>query len=501
MPLTPQAFQNLERDIADTGKAPNIYGIIIPRYGKPFKSLPMVAGEGEEKFNTAVNDFKTRYYALSLRGDWESSTQYQVKDLVFSQNITYICLIDHTSSSNFQNDVNAGKWIVYQGVTQVDLQSFVAQSRDYQPVLGSPVRFRLNPLKASMLYGINDPTHLDDDLNNFRGLNNQNAWDDSNIPVGGVAFGRNNVPFAYLSTGYGHDCVAYGVASLVGGAGTATGNPDDPVGSANAIYGYCSIVWGKNAVAQGRISHAFGERVFANAIHSEATGHLCYASPSVAGHPNTNGGPGLVNDGNSAMAKGYNCQASGVASIAMGRNVISYNNSKTIGSGIDEAWPLINALPDSLAFGVGTRIPTIIMDKSDGTEFGFGKLGINTIKPYERVDINLKDQDNLAVTIPGNSSANIDLRGLLGDNNAASIFKLAFTNPNAGQPYGTTTLYQNSRKVLTILEEGALKLTGRVPHIANLPSNAPTIDIITTVNKLISALRDELELVSKTQAA
>ncbi|MDA5696085.1 hypothetical protein MMY88_17160 [Acinetobacter baumannii] len=472
---------------------------VLTRLGMQYptlaKAVLLIHQLGESKIDDVLNDLKIRYLALSVRGNWTANTAYEIKYLVFVNNITYICLVDHTSSSNFQDDLNSGKWIIYQGVTQVDLQSFVAQTRDYPPVLGSPVRFRLNPVKASMLYGLNDPTHLDDDLNNFRGLNNPNAWHDSNIPIGAVAFGRNNVPFAYLSMALGHDCVAYGVASFVGGAGTATGNPDVP--SDGAAYGYCSIAWGKNSVASGRISHAFGERVFAQAIHSEATGHFSYASPSSAEHPNTNGGAGLENDGNSAMAKGYNCFAYGVASIAFGRNVISYNNSKTIGSGIDDAWPLINALPESLAFGVGTRIPTIIMDKSDGSEFGFGKLGINTIKPLERIDINLKDTDNIAVTIPVNSSANIDFRGLLGDNNAASIFRMTFTNPNAGQPYGTTTLYQNNRKVLTITEEGVFKLTGRVARISPLASNAPTIDIITAINKLISALTDDLELISK----
>lgn len=102
---------------------------------------------------------------------------------------------------------------------------------------------KLDPNKASLLYGISDPMHLDDNLNNFRGLNNPNAWNDSNIPIGGVAFGRNNVPFAYLSTALGHDCIAYGVASITGGAGSCTGNPDVPSDGAN--YGYCSLAYRK----------------------------------------------------------------------------------------------------------------------------------------------------------------------------------------------------------------------------------------------------------------
>ena len=49
MALTPQTFQNLERDIEDTGKAVNIKAIISPRYGDPFKSLPMISQEAENR--------------------------------------------------------------------------------------------------------------------------------------------------------------------------------------------------------------------------------------------------------------------------------------------------------------------------------------------------------------------------------------------------------------------------------------------------------------------
>jgi len=47
--LTPEKFENLNRDIDDTGKAINIIGIITPRYGEPFKSVPMVIKEIENK--------------------------------------------------------------------------------------------------------------------------------------------------------------------------------------------------------------------------------------------------------------------------------------------------------------------------------------------------------------------------------------------------------------------------------------------------------------------
>lgn len=40
MALTPETFENLERDIEDTGKAINTDAVIVPRYGNPFDSLP-----------------------------------------------------------------------------------------------------------------------------------------------------------------------------------------------------------------------------------------------------------------------------------------------------------------------------------------------------------------------------------------------------------------------------------------------------------------------------
>ncbi|MDC4870800.1 hypothetical protein NQ994_08065, partial [Acinetobacter baumannii] len=43
MALTPEVFRDLERDIADTGKAVNVDAEVNPRYGLPFKSLPMVS--------------------------------------------------------------------------------------------------------------------------------------------------------------------------------------------------------------------------------------------------------------------------------------------------------------------------------------------------------------------------------------------------------------------------------------------------------------------------
>lgn len=52
--LTPETFANIERDADDIGKTPNIDALIVPRYGAPYKSFPMVSREGEEYFLEAA---------------------------------------------------------------------------------------------------------------------------------------------------------------------------------------------------------------------------------------------------------------------------------------------------------------------------------------------------------------------------------------------------------------------------------------------------------------
>ena len=57
--------------------------------------------------------------AFTIRGDWLTSTAYSVNDLViyeatgdFTGNI-YRCVSAHTSTSSFENDLAAGKWVIY----------------------------------------------------------------------------------------------------------------------------------------------------------------------------------------------------------------------------------------------------------------------------------------------------------------------------------------------------------------------------------------------------
>ena len=44
------------------------------------------------------------------RGDWTANTQYRTRDMVIEGRSVYMCIVAHTSSTNFQDDYDAGYW-------------------------------------------------------------------------------------------------------------------------------------------------------------------------------------------------------------------------------------------------------------------------------------------------------------------------------------------------------------------------------------------------------
>lgn len=486
---------------------------VISRLGRKYatlaKAVRMISLLGETKIDELLEDLKVRYLSLSLRGDWESSTQYQVKDLVFVNNITYICLVDHTSSSNFQDDLNSGKWIVYQGVTQVDLQSYVAMNKTYEPVLGSPVKFKLNPLMASFLYGISDPTHKDDDLNNFRGLNNPDAYHDSNVAIGAVSFGRNNPPFAYLSLAGGHDCVPFGVASFVLGAGSCTGNPDVPNDGAN--FGYCSLAVGKNTQARGRISNAMGERCLSESRYSSTDGYKSIAGKRLPTHPDyaLYGDDGA--EGAASRAHGYRAEAYGNFAFSYGSFLLAFNGSQVIGKGINEGSPLAIS-KRGLGLGYNVDVPTIFCQEGPGENGAHAWVGFNTAEPLTKYDFRLGKSDTVIHHIEAEGNPDVltanEIKGMLGDGSYASLYNVIVTHPNAGQPYATVQYRINGTEFLTIDPtrrakfNGAIETSsglyvagkrlvgGQLPAILDLPTSATLEDVIAKVNEILAALRE-----------
>ncbi|HEM7307746.1 TPA: hypothetical protein U2K59_000384 [Acinetobacter baumannii] len=481
---------------------------VLTRLGMQYptlaKAVLLIHQLGESKIDDVLNDLKIRYLALSVRGNWTANTAYEIKYLVFVNNITYICLVDHTSSSNFQDDLNSGKWSVYQGVTQVDLQNFVPLNIDKPPILDErSVRFSLNYSKASLRYGLNDPLPRDDNKNHFRGLTNKDAWADENIGVASTSLGRNGCSKAYLGTTLGHDCITYGTASTAGGAGSCTGNPDLP--NLDRDYGYCSFVHGKDTLAQGARSAAFGTENVAGTINSFAHGFQSETGKGLTTHPN-----GVASEGDCAFAFGYRAYAYGDYSVSLGSFITSYNSGMVIGRGINPGSKLISN--DALVLGYGVDVPTIALTKGNGNNGAFGKIGINTATPLERVEIRTSPGDKIAIRSDKGVGGVLDLQSttfseVTLQESPASIFRIEYTSPNAGQAYGVTTFYQNGFKFLTVAETGdptfnrilnsqygyqvagTRVIGGQMPAIADLPSNATLSDVITKLNTLLASLR------------
>ncbi|HHP8134866.1 TPA: hypothetical protein ACSIR7_001436 [Acinetobacter baumannii] len=392
------------------------------------------------------------------------------------------------------------------GSTQRDINERSLKNGEYAPVLGSPVKLKLNPLMASFIYGINDPIHKDDDLNNFRGINNPDAYHDSNVAIGAVSFGRNNPPFAYLSLVGGHDCVPFGVASFVLGAGSCTGNPDDPVASANGFYGYCSLAVGKNTQARGRISNAMGERCLSESRYSSTDGYKCIAGKVLPSHPDYNIHGGEGEEGAAARAHGYESEAYGNFAFAYGSFLRAYNGAQVIGKGVSSSLR-------GLAMGYGVDRPTLFLE--DGATRGetrFGWVGFNTNQPLSKYDWRLQQSDTLSYTIDAQGSPDtlvaFEVKGLLKNDTYGSLHNVIVTHPNSGQAYGQVQYRLNGVEYLTVdqtrkasftngVETGGAGLFvggnriigGQLEALADLPANASLSDVINKVNQILAGER------------
>ncbi|RSQ25361.1 hypothetical protein EA709_14745 [Acinetobacter baumannii] len=488
---------------------------VLTRLGMQYptlaKAVLLIHQLGESKIDDVLNDLKIRYLALSVRGNWTANTAYEIKDLVFVNNITYICLIDHTSSSNFQNDVNAGKWIVYQGVTQVDLQSYVAMNKTYAPVLGSPVKFKLNPLMASFMYGLNDPRPLDDlERDFFRGISNKDAWAPENIGIGASSRGRNGCAKAYLSSTDGHDCITYGVASRAFGAACCTGNPDEP--DDGTKWGYAAEAGGRNCLAMGRYSKAFGEWCDALARYCVAMGYKAIAGPSNPEDPNYDdyGQDGI--EGAAAHAHGYEVKAHGNFALALGAFVEAFNGAMVLGRGLFTEQGIKPLKVSKRGIGIGYNVdkPTIFCKEGDGISGNGAWIGFNTELPMSRYDYRYGESDTIThviESISGNGLLANEVKGLMGDGTYKSLHNVIVTHPNAGQAYGQVQYRLNGVEYLTVdqtrkasftngVETGGAGLFvagkrvvgGQLPAIAKLPNDASLADVITKMNEIIDGV-------------
>lgn len=404
----------------------------------------------------------------------------------------------HDGNPNNPNTVTDG-WFI------LPIKQILVERRVYPNVLGSPVKFKLIPDKASIVFGISDPTHLDDNLNNFRGLNSPDAYDDSNIAIGAASFGRNCPPFAYVSLVGGHDCVPFGVASLVWGAGSCSGNPDVP--SDGATYGYCSLAVGKDTQAQGRISNAMGHLCLSKGMYSSTDGYTSQAGPTDPSDPDYDiyGSEGQA--GTASRAHGYDSQAKGNFASAQGSFLRAYNGAIAIGLGVPGVKPLVVSRK-GVGIGYGVDKPTIFCAKGDGS---LAWVGFNTQTPMSKYDLRLAQSDTVSMNIDADAGEStlmaMEVKGRLGDGSFASLHNIIVTHPNAGQAYGIVQFRLNGTEYMTVNQNRDVTLTGsleigpgglviggkrvvggRSPAIAN--SSGTEADNQRAINEILTVMRN-----------
>ena len=335
----------------------------------------------------------------------------------------------------------SGNWAEGGGELSVNITETVGAG-DY--------RLKYQKSRAALRGGLRDPLPLDDTLNHFRGLPNKDTWGNPAMQgIGSVAFGRNGASYAYLSATFGHDCVVYGAAGFAGGAGSCAGNPDLPL--QDAAYGYCSFAYGKMTKAQGRTSNAMGQECQANSLVSSVDGYAAIAGPGLASHPN-----GVVSEGRSARAHGWDVQAYGDFAVAMGSHVRSYNGAIVIGSGYDDTHPLQGVSAGGLYLGARCTVPALSALPDGGVR---DKLGMHTSLPRERVEAVIQPGEKFVVRMDdkgAGGTGTINLQATLPNDDAVNILSVIWGNTSPTSASGVAVVLINGIPSIEITATGVV---------------------------------------------
>ena len=373
--------------------------------------------------------------------------------------------------------VGEGKWqpvdvsdVLRKQLAQDDGMKLIGQKVNYGIPSGSSLTrgliWAFDKIKGWLRVGGSDLTPLDDEKNFWRGLPSKNAWGDpANIGDYSVSFGRNGASFAVYTATFGHDCVAYGVASLAGGAGSATGDPDN-ITSPNG-EGYCSFAFGKNNIALGSKSASFCEETQALSRGSFAAGYFSQARKGLSSDPG-----GVASDGIGATAFGYSTRAAGDGSFAVGRDIQAYGGSVAIGSGINPGAPAANPHAKSVALYSNSVVPGVIVAPAGGGVSDLPFVGIHTSYPKEPLDVVMPNGTNAAFRIGGTGTARIKLQGTSNGNSALDIASLEWTSTNGGSAVGTLKINMNGGAACIELSTTGMVALKNVKTLAEI-SGAP----------------------------
>ncbi|MBW8049724.1 MAG: T9SS type A sorting domain-containing protein [Cytophagales bacterium] len=200
-------------------------------------------------------------------------------------------------------------------------------------------------------------------------------WDDGNIGDFSAAFGESTTASGSHSFAAGVNTTASGGFSVAFGRNTkALQVMDFATGLNTEASGSASTAMGNGTIASGAISFAIGDSSIASEFVSTAMGKKTIAS----GLFSTAIGFHTTASGTNSTAMGFRTIASGQKTTSIGANVRALaNNSVVIGVGLSNN-PIINNSPNSLMVGFNSDVPSLFVERSDGTSGSLGKIGIGT---------------------------------------------------------------------------------------------------------------------------
>ena len=193
-------------------------------------------------------------------------------------------------------------------------------------------------------------------------------------------------------------------------------------GKAQVQYQGC-ITTGTVASAIGKNNTASGNNSFAGGYNSQASGSnsLAFGYNSKATKSTT-------------IALGNTATASGSGSIAIGNYVkATGQNSFVLGSGTTASYPLINSTDNSIAFGVNSNKPTVLITKSLNNNYT-GKVAIGQVaNPQAKLHVKSDNNEDAGMFIePTNTSSYKAFIKLFDDNHSIIVDKTATMELNSG---------------------------------------------------------------------
>ena len=214
---------------------------------------------------------------------------------------------------------------------------------------------------------------------------------------------------------------------------------------AQVQYNGCSVT-GSYASAIGKSNTASGNNSFAGGYTSQATG-----SNSIAFGYNSKATKSTT------TALGNTATASGAGSMAIGNYVkVTGQNAFVFGSGTTASYPLTNSTDNSMAFGVNSNKPTMLITKSLNNNYT-GQVAIGQVStPQAKLHIKSDSNENAGVFIePSNPNAYNAFIKLFDSNHSISVDKTAAMEVNSGNG---TLKFQGESYCFGVLNEKKARL-------------------------------------------